>query len=123
MTFLNLLLPTTVACALNAFANVLWKLQFQKQPLSFKLDTLVSLMINPYILFGISFYVLSMLIFFYLLSNYALSMIIPLTAMTYLFNMLLAFIVFKESFDMYKIIGIIIIVCGIIVLSKSRGLA
>ena len=123
MMFLNLLVPTTIACALNAFANVLWKLQFQKQPLSFKFDALLGLMINPYIVLGVSFYVLSMLIFFYLLSNYALSIIIPLTAMTYLFNMVLAFVVFKESFDMYKIAGMVIIVCGIIVLSKSKGLA
>ncbi|WP_333804611.1 EamA family transporter [Sulfurospirillum sp.] len=123
MTFLNLLLPTTIACALNACANVFWKLQFQKQPLVLKLEALMGLIIQPNIIIGVCFYVLSMLIFFYLLSNYALSIIIPLTAMTYLFNMLLAFIVFKESFDAYKLIGMAIIILGIAVLSQSKGLA
>lgn len=123
MIFIHLLVPTTIACALNAFANVLWKLQFQKQPLVLKLETIIHLIISPYIVIGVGCYVLSMLIFFYLLSNYALSMIIPLTAMTYMFNMLLAFIIFKESFDSYKIVGMMIIIFGIIVLSRSKGIA
>lgn len=122
MNFFHILLPTTIACALNAFANGLWKMQFQKQPLVLKSDILITTLVSPYVIIGICFYVISMLIFFYLLSNYSLSIVIPLTAMTYIFNMLLAFFIFKESFDSYKLIGMIIIILGIAVLSKSKGI-
>jgi len=123
MSFFNVLLPTTIACALNAIANGLWKVQFQKQPLVLKLDILLTTLMSPYIIFGIGCYVVSMLIFFYLISNYSLSIVIPLTAMTYIFNMFLAFVVFKESLDSYKIFGMVIILIGIAILSKSKGIA
>ena len=121
MSFLHVLLPTTAACLLNAIANGLWKVQFQKQPLVFKFDIMLTTLMSPYIILGICCYVVSMLIFFYLLSNFSLSIIIPLTALTYIFNLLLAFVIFKESFDTYRLAGVVIIILGVAILSKSKG--
>ena len=118
---LTLVIPVVLATLLNAVANTVWKIYFQKGEFSYTSIASVLSLFNIYILSGILCYVGSMLLFFYMLSKFDLSVIIPLTALTYIFNMLAAYYIFHESFDMYKISGMIIIVCGIGVLSVSKG--
>lgn len=54
-------------------------------------------------------YGVSMVIFFYLLSNYRLSQVVPFLAMTGIFNMAVAAIFLHESISMVQIVEEIIV--------------
>lgn len=118
---LSLIIPVVLATLLNAIANTIWKIYFQHNGFSFTSFNSIFTLFNVYIISGIFCYVGSMLLFFYMLSRFDLSVIIPLTALTYIFNMLAAYYIFHESLDVYKIVGILIIILGIGVLSMSEG--
>ncbi len=117
---LYLLIPAIAATLLNTVANTVWKIYFQKNPLSIESLASIFQLFNFYIITGIFCYIVSMMMFFYMLSRFELSIIIPLTALTYIFNMVAAYFIFHESFDIYKISGIMIILIGIFVLSASK---
>lgn len=121
MVNLSLIIPAVFATLLNAVANTIWKIYFQKGEFSYTSMASILGLFNVYIMSGILCYVCSMLLFFYMLSKFDLSVIIPLTALTYIFNLLAAYYIFHESFDLYKIGGIFIIIIGICVLSLSKG--
>ena len=115
-----LIIPVLLATMLNTVANTLWKIYFQKYQFSYISFMSIFDLFNMYIISGVLCYVGSMLLFFYMLSRFELSVIIPLTALTYIFNMMAAYFIFHESFDTYKILGILIIIIGICVLSMSK---
>ena len=123
MPFIRLLIPATIACACNALANMLWKMQFDKNPItrnafaSFRNFTELFLTLN--IIGGVFLYICSMLLFFYMLSNFKLSQVIPVTVLTYVFNIFIAVSVFHERLAPAQIIGTAIIICGLIVLSRA----
>ena len=85
---LTLVVPVVLATLLNAVANTVWKIYFQKGEFSYTSFSSVLSLFNIYIISGILCYVGSMLLFFYMLSKFDLSVIIPLTALTYIFNMM-----------------------------------
>ena len=121
MSFVRLFVPACIACSCNAMANMFWKFRFNVKPLSFKNGAdILDLILSPYIWLGIMCYGISMLLFFYMLSNYKLSAIMPVTCMTYIFNIAIARFVFKESISITQIIGTLIIIIGLIVLSRGE---
>ncbi len=118
--FIKLLIPAFIACTCNAFANMFWKMRFDKVPLSFKsMQDIIGIITSPFIWGGVGCYCCSMLLFFYMLSNYKLSAIMPVTCMTYVFNIVIARVVFGESISKMQIIGTLIVICGLIVLSRA----
>lgn len=118
---MSLFIPVLLATLLNTVANTVWKIYFQKYGFNFSSFLSLFDLVNIYILSGVICYVGSMLLFFYMLSRFDLSVIIPLTALTYIFNMLAAYFIFQESFDIYKIGGMFVIIFGIVILSMSKG--
>lgn len=122
--FLRLFIPAMVACMFNALANMLWKFRFNKIPFSLKsVQDILGLVSSLYIWGGVVCYGCSMLLFFYMLSNFKLSAIIPVTCMTYIFNIIIARFVFGESIDKVQIIGTLIIIGGLLVLSRTGSVA
>ena len=121
MNFLELFIPACFACFCNALANMFWKLRFNKVPFSLKSisDFLLLLSSGP-IWIGVGFYGISMLLFFYMLSNFKLSVVTPVLCMTYVFNILVAKIIFNEPLGKMQIIGTVIIMIGLIVLSREN---
>lgn len=73
-------------------------------------------------LIGVAAYGVSFFLYIVLLTKFDLSFISPLLiAFVYLLLMVTAFVIFKESFTIYKIVGCSLILIGvlIIVISKS----
>ncbi|UQZ83883.1 4-amino-4-deoxy-L-arabinose-phosphoundecaprenol flippase subunit ArnF [Paenibacillus konkukensis] len=119
--FLKMLLLVAASCSLNATGNTLWKLEFSKKPLDFSsFSTLLSTFWSWKILLGMLSYFCSMLLFFYLLSKFKLSLIIPLTSLTYILNLGAAFFLFKEKISMLQLLGTLIIIAGILVLMRAN---
>lgn len=120
MDFLKLLIPAVIACTCNALANMFWKMRFDKVPLKLNsVQDICGLLLSPHIWGGICCYGGSMLLFFYMLSNFKLSSIMPVTCMTYIFNIIIAKVVFGESISRVQVIGTIIVICGLIILSRG----
>lgn len=120
MVFFRLLIPAAIACICNALANMFWKMRFDKIPLSFSsLRDISGLLLSPHIWAGLCCYGCSMLLFFYMLSNFKLSSIMPVTCMTYVFNIVIARAVFHEPIGRMQIVGTAIVICGLIVLSRG----
>ncbi len=118
--FIRLLIAAILACSCNAIANTFWKWHFIKQPL--KINSLfdaLHLALTPNIIVGIFFYIGSMLLFFFMISNYKLSLIVPLTSLTYILNLFVAYGIFHEKIYFQNIIGTLIVLIGIIILSQT----
>lgn len=77
--------------------------------------------LNLLSLVGTFMYGISFLIYFYLIAKFDLGYIIPLTtALVYTVIFFASFIIFKESFTAFKIIGIALILIGLYFLNSSK---
>ena len=116
MNILKLAIPATLSCLCNTIANTLWKLQLSNHPFNItsKMQFIESVF-NLRIIGGVCFYGISMLLFFYILSNFRLSQAVPFLATTYVFNFITASLIFKEVINIKQIVGIILIITGIII--------
>lgn len=77
--------------------------------------------INAYTALGILLYGLSFLLYTFLISKYDLGYIIPLTTgLVYAVIFTASFFVFKESFTIFKILGIALIVVGLVFLNIKK---
>lgn len=67
---------------------------------------------------GASFYVLSFLTWLFLLKKYDLSYIFPIvTGLAYIGVMLISYFVLAEKFDIFKILGAVMILAGVVLVN------
>ena len=119
-TFLTLVLPVAFACLLNAAGNSLWKYQFQKTPFLYtNISDNLHFLASPVVWGGIISFTTSMLLIFMLLSKHNISYIVPLTALTYVFNILAAYLIFHERITIFQLSGIVLIITGVIFVTKQ----
>lgn len=112
------------ACALLlTLGQVCWKYAIMKTSFSFTSDLsikkIVGLVFSPYMITGIIIYVFATVFWIYLLSKYEYSKIYPMIASAYIFALIFAYYFFHESIGWYKISGVISIIIGIVLISRS----
>ncbi len=118
-TFLVILLATLSAAIGEALLSFAMKRngQMNMSEPSQWFDLILSVIRNPYVFLGVVF----LGVFFYLylasLSWADLSFVLPLTAMSFLFAALIAKFILKEDVSLYRWIGTIVIIIGIIIVS------
>lgn len=78
-----------------------------------------NMVLNPYIVVGLFVSVISTLSWMYVLSKAELSFAYPFTSVTFPLVLLLSALVFGESISLQRWIGIILLVVGLIFVSKS----
>ena len=71
---------------------------------------------NPYVLLGITFYALAILIWLVVISREELSFAYPLLSIGYLLTSILSWILFGESMTLIKFLGILLVVGGVYLL-------
>lgn len=121
MNFVKLFISAFIACIFNACANMFWKFRLNRVPFSFKsISDLFNLASSIYIWIGLLLYGCSTLLFFYMLSNFKLSAMMPVCCMSYILNIAVARLVFNESIDKMQILGTVIIIMGLLVLSRGN---
>ena len=79
-----------------------------------------SLLSNPYIILSIVLTLLSGLSWMIAMTKFELSYAYPYTALGYVIVLLFSFFLFHESLTLQKIAGVLLVVLGIIIASKSR---
>ena len=87
---------------------------FLKRASGFK--TLNGLLTNFNLYIGGSLYFLSALLNIYVLKYLDYSLVLPLTSITYIWTMILSYLILKEKISIRKIIGVLGIILGAILL-------
>lgn len=66
---------------------------------------------------AVTFFI-AMLLWFYMLKNFNLSMVYPLTSISYIFTILLAMFFLGESIPLIRWVGVILIMVGVALLAR-----
>lgn len=76
---------------------------------------------SPYILSGIFLYGFSFIVYTYLISKNDLGYIVPVsTALVYMFIFSASYVLFKETFTLARVIGILLIFGGLVLLNLGK---
>jgi len=112
------LVGTVITSVLITLGQVLWKLGISKSGGFYISDqslliNLQRVLFNPYVLLGFVLYGIATVVFMYLISNYQVSFIIPISSISYIFALIAGRYVFGEVVEVPHIIGVILIMGGV----------
>ncbi len=116
------LILLSVLC--TASAQLLLKYALQNQQLTdINIGTLTpffqTLLLNPYLILGLILFVLSAMLWLLVLSKAELSYAYPSLSISYVLTAVASWLLFNESLNSLRILGITIICIGVIALSRS----
>jgi len=74
---------------------------------------------NIYVLTGLSLYVLGMIVWLVVLTNVDVSKAYPFVGMGFIFTMMLAHFILGEQIGLVRVIGVVQIIIGVILISRS----
>jgi len=78
-----------------------------------------SLVLNPFIMLGVMLHVLALFTWLYVLKHVDVSYASPIISMRFVVVMLLSYLLFNESINLFRILGVVLIIMGIILVGKS----
>ena len=115
---INLVIVSSILC--SALAQIMLKLGMGKVTIdSITLENLLRLFLNPFIIAGLILYVTAMLIWLYVLKNVEVSYAYPFTALGFIVVMAISYFFLAEQVTLLRVAGIILIIGGIFLISKS----
>jgi len=86
-----------------------------------KFSMLVGVFTSPYIIAGLFFTGIGMLMWITVISNLELSFAYPFMSISYIIILFFGWILFSEDVNALRIAGIAFIVCGVVVISRTGG--
>jgi drug/metabolite transporter (DMT)-like permease len=81
--------------------------------------TPIQILTNPELLLGYSLYGVSTMLLVLALRKGQLSLLYPIISLTYVWVTLLSLMIFKETLNLYKAVGLAIVVAGVAVLGRD----
>jgi multidrug transporter EmrE-like cation transporter len=113
-----------LAVFLNTGAQLLLKAGMNRfGEFEFALPKLINigtqLVLNPYIMLGFLTYVISVLVWLLVLSRVDVSFAYPMISLGYILNALTAYYLFGEALSLTRMVGILIILCGVYLVARS----
>jgi multidrug transporter EmrE-like cation transporter len=81
--------------------------------------TLWQVFTSFWIWFGIAIYVISLIVWFFVLSRIEVSIAYPLTSLGYVLSAVLAYYLLGEHISFLRMLGILIILAGVFVVARS----
>lgn len=120
--FIFLLAITSVS--LTALAQVaLRKTMLSIMPIPENIDNIfifiLNILLNPWFIFGMSCYIISIGLWMTVLSKTEVSLAYPLSSMGFIITAAIGYFFLKEDVNMTRMIGLLLICAGIIFISKS----
>jgi drug/metabolite transporter (DMT)-like permease len=103
---------------LLSLGQTLWKIGLKQESMS-TIKQLIHLLLNKYILGGIAIYFISTLYWFSILKKFDLTKVYPLQSMSYIFVLILGYLIVKEPITKNTIIGTVVIVLGVFIITKQ----
>ena len=83
------------------------------------LPQFIKAFLNPYVFMGFVFYFLSSLFWMVVLSKVELSVAYPLLSLGYVFVLLASWFLFREPVSLIRWLGVLVIICGVTLVSRS----
>lgn len=123
-TMIIAILLTIFTTILIAIAQVLWKIGLEKIGGFYLTEqtifqNIIRVGFSIYILSGLVLYALATVIFLYLLNQYPISLIVPLSSISFIFTMIAGIVIFKEQVNYINWIGAIVILIGVFLITKK----
>lgn len=112
----GVLLNAAAQLLLKAGTNAVGHFTFTQDnilPIGFKLAT------EPHIMGGLSFYVISVVVWIMALSRVEVSIAYPMLSIGYVVNAIAAWYLFGEALSISRLVGIGIIIIGVYIVSRS----
>lgn len=112
----GVLLNAAAQLLLKAGTNSVGHFQFSAEnllPIGWKLGT------QPYILAGLSCYVISVIVWIMALSRVQVSIAYPMLSIGYVVNAIAAYFLFGEAVGMQRLLGIGVILIGVVLVARS----
>lgn len=116
-------LLTILTTIFIATAQVIWKIglekiggfYIEKQNL---FENIFRIAFSVYIIGGLLLYVIATIIFFYLLNQFPISIVVPLSSISFIFSMIAGVVIFKEDVDYINWIGAAVLILGVYLTTK-----
>jgi len=80
---------------------------------------LIPMFMNPYVFFGFAAFGLSSIFWLVVLSRMELSLVYPMVSVAYVLVAIFSWIFFKENLTAIRVAGILVIILGVILISRS----
>lgn len=74
---------------------------------------------SPFVLLGICLYAVSTVFWLSVLSKWELSYAYPMISISYILVLVFSWLFFQEKFGMARVLGVVLICCGVFLVSKS----
>lgn len=111
-----------LACTLLvAFAQYLIKLGANRLSHAGLVATTIGIITIPQLFAGYCLYAVFTVMFVYALRHGELSILYPLIALSYVWVTITAVMAFHESLNPFKVVGVLVIICGVAVLGVGGG--
>ena len=88
-------------------------------PLSEIFQKLLPMFLNPFVFFGFACFGLSSIFWLVVLSRFQISLVYPMVSVAYILVALFSMVVFKESVTLIRWLGILAIMFGVFLISRS----
>jgi multidrug transporter EmrE-like cation transporter len=99
-----------------------WRISLQGQlPIIFigKINFFIKVLFDPFVVSGLASAFIAMLFWLAVLTKFDISYAYPFMSLSYVLVFVFSIFIFKEPFTMQKAIGFLVIITGIIIMSKS----
>lgn len=118
---MNTILIILIGVTLAALGQVSWKSGMNElgEISSYNLVTLLDIISNPYIFFGLVMYGLGTVFWLVALSKKDLSFVYPFVSLTYILVLVMSSLVLKENIGTNKIVGTLAITIGLIIIART----
>lgn len=88
-------------------------------PVSQLLYKIIPMFLNPYVFFGLACFGISAIFWLVVLSRLELSLVYPMVSVAYILVALASWFFFKENVTLVRWLGILVIVLGVFLISRS----
>ncbi|HPE33570.1 MAG TPA: EamA family transporter [Bacteroidales bacterium] len=117
-------LLTIFTTLLITSGQVLWKIGLQKAggfylPEQNILENVIRIIFNAWVFSGFVVYAAATGFFMWLISKFEISMVIPITSVSFIYSLLAGYFIFHEQISPVRIMGVLLIIVGVILIVRS----
>lgn len=124
---INIILFIISSVSLSAFAQIVLKMGMSNAKVQNDLiiasnlfEKLFIALTNVYVVAGVSMYLLSMILWLVVLAKIDVSVAYPFVGLGFIITMVLGFLLLNEQISGMRVMGTILVVCGVLMVSSTQ---